>query len=113
MYPCKVQDERARDTLQILFALAKRGRGKHLENPGLRHLPHKLERSSAALALSAKSDLGLVGHLLDGDAGRDRRASRAGALARLLDGDAGGFIEIRRDQPARHGGRGLLPLCSN
>ena len=49
---------------------------------GLRHLPHKLERPSAALALAGKSDLWLVEH------------GRAGALARLLDGDAGGVIVI-------------------
>ena len=51
--------------------------------PGLRHLPHKLERPSAALALPAKSDLRLVGH------GR---------------GGGGCVIVI----PARHG-RGRLP----
>ena len=53
--------------------------------PGLRHMPHKLERPSAALALPAKSDLRLVGH------GRGR---------------GGGVIVI----PARHGrGRSRLP----
>ena len=51
--------------------------------PGLRHMPHKLERPSAALALPAKSDLRLVGH------GRGR---------------GGGVIVI----PARHG-HGRLP----
>ena len=52
-------------------------------------MSHKLERPSAALVLPVKSDLGLVGH----------------------DGDAGGVIEIKREQPARHGGhgRGRLP----
>ena len=65
-------------------------------------MPHKLERPSAALASPGDSDLGLVGH---GDLGLVGHG-RAGALARLLDGYAGGVIVFRRDQPARHGGRG-------